>query len=214
MGNGDVNIWTTVNGVKRPAVIKKVLYIPGLSTNLFSIAAVTDLGWKVTFTGSEVHFSSEQDNLIMNGERMGRTLYLLMIHPRSQQEKEEGQTSLALPPSVSPGLSLWHRRLAHVNYKTIIKMALNGIVEGLDLSKTTIPLEPCAGCAYGKHQRSPFPMGCIRATHAGQIIHSDLCYPMEKPTPSGYLYFALFISDYSGWHFVLLWHYFLLEIKI
>jgi hypothetical protein len=52
-------------------------------------------------------------------------------------------------------------------------------VEGL-LTNTIIPSTPCAGCAYGKHRRSPFPTGRIRATYTGQLIHSDLCGPMEK----------------------------------
>jgi hypothetical protein len=33
-------------------------------------------------------------------------------------------------------------------------------------------------CAYGKHQRSPFPTDRIRAKYNGQLIHFDLCGPM------------------------------------
>lgn len=198
-GYGDVHIWTTVGGEQKPATIKKVLYVPGLGTNLFSIAVVTDLGWTVTFTGTLVHFASMEDNVVMVGERIGRTLYLLAIQPRNQQD---GQDSVAFPSSLSPGLSTWHRRLAHVNYKTIIKMMSSGAVEGLDLASTVIPSEPCAGCAYGKHQRLPFSSGRTRATYTGELIHSDLCGPMERATPNGALYFALFIDDYSGWRFI------------
>jgi len=53
-GYGDVHIWTEVDGVKRPAIIRRVLYVPGLGTNLFSIRVVTKLGWTVTFTESQV----------------------------------------------------------------------------------------------------------------------------------------------------------------
>ena len=55
-GYGDVHIWTEVDGVKRPAIIRKVLYVPGLGTNLFSIRVVTKLGWTVTFAESQVVF--------------------------------------------------------------------------------------------------------------------------------------------------------------
>jgi hypothetical protein len=41
---GDVNIWTEVNGDRKAATIKKVLYVPGLGINLFFIAAATYLG--------------------------------------------------------------------------------------------------------------------------------------------------------------------------
>ncbi len=149
----------------------------------------------------------------MVGEQVERGLYLLKIHPHSVNDYhdkqlnfthpteggQDYQVNLALVSSISPGLSTWHRRLAHVNYQTIfIKMASSGVVDGLDLANTIIPSTPCAGCAYGKHQRSPFPTGCIRATYTGQLIHSDLCGPMEKSAPNGCLYFALFINDYSG----------------
>ena len=81
-------------------------------------------------------------------------------------------------------------------------MASSGVVDGLDLENTTIPMPPCAGCGYGKHQRSPFLTGPTRATYTGQLIHSDLCGPMEKSTPNGCLYFVLFIDDYSGFRFI------------
>ncbi len=81
-------------------------------------------------------------------------------------------------------------------------MAISKVVDGLDLASEDIPKHPCASCAYGKHQRLPFPTGRTRATYKGQLVHSDLCGPMEKPTPNGALYFALFIDDLSGYRFV------------
>ena len=81
-------------------------------------------------------------------------------------------------------------------------MASNGVVDGLDIANMTIRSTTCTGCAYGKHQRSPFPSGRTRATYTGQMIHSDLCGPMEKPTSNGCWYFALFIDDYSGFLFI------------
>ena len=199
-GSGDVQVWiTTTDGVKKPATIKGVLYVPGLGTNLFSIAAATDLGWMATFTGAHVYFSSADEKNLMFGKRVGRTLYHLAINPRYEEENE---STIALPSSISPGISTWHRRLAHVSYNTIVKMASSGVVDGLDIASAVIPSEPCTGCAYGKHQRLKFPVGRVRATYTGQLIHSDLCGPMEKATPNGARYFVLFIDDYSGWRFI------------
>ena len=81
-------------------------------------------------------------------------------------------------------------------------MGSSGVVDGLDLVNTTVPMTPCAGCAYSKRQRSPFPTGRTRATYTGQLIHCDLCGPMEKSTPNGCLYFVLFIDDFSGFRFI------------
>jgi hypothetical protein len=48
-GYGDVNIWATINGQQKASVLKNVLYVPNIGTNLFSIAAATDLGLRVIF---------------------------------------------------------------------------------------------------------------------------------------------------------------------
>ena len=198
-GYGDAHVWTEIDDQKKPAVLKRVLYVPGLGTNLFSIAAATDLEWKATFTDTRVHFTTGNGDPIMAGERVGRTLYLLDIKPRHNMENQQ---PLACASSLSPGLATWHRRFAHTSLKTIIKMARSGIVEGLDLASTETPSEPCPGCQYGKHQRSPFPIGRKRATYSGQLIHSDICGPMEKATTGGALYFVLFIDDHSGMRFI------------
>ena len=44
LGQGDVEFSSTVEGVTRLGTIKGVLYVPGLGTNLFSIASATDAG--------------------------------------------------------------------------------------------------------------------------------------------------------------------------
>lgn len=83
-------------------------------------------------------------------------------------------------------------------------MVKGDLASGLDPANTHIPSKACVGCVLGKHQRFPFPEGRIRATHKGQLIHADLCGTMGKPTPSGSIYFVLFINDYSGWRFIFL----------
>ena len=123
-----------VTGSPPPSRKSYVLYVPGLGINLFSIAAATDLGWKVTFVDTMVHISSEKNTKIIVGERVGRNLYLLAIQARYKEEP----TSFALASSVSPAISTWHRRLAHLNYYTIVKMASSDVVEGLDLANKTI----------------------------------------------------------------------------
>ena len=198
-GYGDVDVWTHVDGKRKAMTIKNVIYVPGLGKNLLSIAAVTEMGWTVTFAGSQVQFTSRDNDVTMVGERVGKTLYLLAISPRNPSDQpSEG----AFISSLSTSLATWHRRLAHVNPKTILRMASRKLVDGLELTNTSTPLHPCAACAYGKQRRSSFPTGRTRASRPGELIHSDLCGPMEKASPSGALYFALFIDDFSGYRFI------------
>jgi len=56
----------------------------------------------------------------------------------------------------------------------------------------------CEGCILGKMQRAKFPKdGSIRATSKLQLVHSDVCGPMQTPSLGNYLYFVTFIDDYS-----------------
>jgi hypothetical protein len=46
-----------------------------------------------------------------------------------------------------------------------------------------------------KWPRCPSGHRLLPSPDSGQLIHSDICGPMEKATPGGALYLALFIDD-------------------
>jgi hypothetical protein len=121
---------------------------------------------RVTFT--------PESGLVMIGEKFGSSLYLLDINHTNEEDQVSSETCAFLlrPSAISPGITTWHRRFAHVHYPKIIKMATNDIFKGLNLVNTTILIEPCSGCAFGKHQRSPFLSGTFGATYPGEMIHS------------------------------------------
>lgn len=50
-----------------------VLYVPNLGVNLFSIAAITELGVTVHFIVARVSFN-KNESVVMVGERIGKTL--------------------------------------------------------------------------------------------------------------------------------------------
>lgn len=50
--------------------------------------------------------------------------------------------------------------------------------------------------------RLPFPTGRIRAKEVGELIHSDVCGPMQETSLSGARYYVLFKDDCSGWRVV------------
>jgi transposase InsO family protein len=97
-------------------------------------------------------------------------------------------------------LKLWHERLCHVSLNTIQKMFQEKAVNGLNLevcSDTSAPL--CADCMKGKMTRLPFSSGRNRANEIGQLIHSDVCGPIQVASPGGSRYYVIFKDDYSGW---------------
>lgn len=61
-------------------------------------------------------------------------------------------------------LRLLHRRMAHVNYKTLRYMVRNGIVRGSDFN--TERVEDCETCIQAKRPRET--IGCVQPNRADQ----------------------------------------------
>ena len=53
------------------------------------------------------------------------------------------------------------------------------------------------GFAQGKNTNNTFPKSNRKAKGILDIIHSDICGPMQTTSLSGYSYYASFIDDYS-----------------
>ncbi len=89
--------------------------------------------------------------------------------------------------------SLWHQRLGHT---TKLK-ELKDLVNRVDFSaEKEVPF--CEGCLEVKLSRKPYkPVGKIRSKCKLQLIHSDVCGPMQAESIGGAKYFVTFIDDYS-----------------
>jgi hypothetical protein len=82
---------------------------------------------------------------------------------------------------------LWHRRLAHINYKALpyICKVVTGLPE-LKVDHEGV----CNGCAQGKNIKNPFPKRDNKAEGVLELIHSDVCGPMPSSSISGYVYYV------------------------
>ncbi|KAL0284939.1 UNVERIFIED_CONTAM: hypothetical protein Scaly_2834200 [Sesamum calycinum] len=67
--------------------------------------------------------------------------------------------------------------------------------EGLLGSLTKVNLPTCEPCMVGKACRKPFGKA-KRATHPLELVHSDICRPMNVRARHGAFYFLTFIDDY------------------
>jgi hypothetical protein len=111
--------------------------------------------------------------------------------------REDNLYKLIVPALVHDSISLselWHKRLAHLHYRAL--PALGRMVTGLP------PLHVeddgvCRGCALGKNAKGMFSNSDNRSKGILDLIHSDLCGPMIVASLSGYLYYVIFIDDYS-----------------
>jgi hypothetical protein len=78
-------------------------------------------------------------------------------------------------------------------------MATLGSVAGLALFNDKLHLSThCRGCLLGKMSRASFLSTRTRGTHVGDIVHSDVCGPIQICTPSGARFFVTFKDDFSS----------------
>lgn len=55
----------------------------------------------------------------------------------------------------------------------------------------------CQGCASKKQVKGPFPSSKSRTSQVLHLAHSDLCRPMPITSLDGYLYYIIFVDDFS-----------------
>ena len=70
-------------------------------------------------------------------------------------------------------MNLWHARLGHISEKRI-----NKLTQLLDLTKEQ-ELPTCESCLKGKMIKSPFVRQVERAKHLLDLIHTDVCGPLN-----------------------------------
>ena len=95
---------------------------------------------------------------------------------------------------------LWHCRLGHISIKRMKKLHSDGLLESLDYES----LGTCEPCLIGKMTKRPFSETMERATNLLEIIHTDVCGPMNIETRDRYHYFLTFTDDLSRYGYIYL----------
>jgi hypothetical protein len=152
-----------------PLHLSDVLFVLGMRRNLVSISALEDKGYKVSFSNV---IGFQEDNL-----------YKLTFHP----------VQALVIDSISVS-ELQHIRIAHLHYialPTLGKMVTR--LPPLRVEHDGV----CRGYSPGKNAKWTFSNSDNRSKGILYRIHSDLCGPMTIASLSGYLYYLIFIDDYS-----------------
>lgn len=92
---------------------------------------------------------------------------------------------------------VWHRRFGHRYTAAIKELAQKQLATGIKISDCGRNIV-CEDCIKGKLARKPFPKESETQTHAAlDLVHTDVCGPMQTPTPGNNKYFMTIIDDYS-----------------
>ncbi|KAA0058181.1 gag/pol protein [Cucumis melo var. makuwa] len=97
------------------------------------------------------------------------------------------------------GISSW-RQLEAGEMTMIERLVKNGLLSGLE--ENSLPI--CESCLEGKMTKRPFTGKGHRAKEPLELVHSDLCDPMNVKARGGFEYFITFTDDYSRYVYVYL----------
>ena len=118
----------------------------------------------------------KDDTEILQGNRCEGGLYCI-----KGNNYTEGQEALLVIKKTK--IQDWHRKLGHLSYKNMTELL--GKVTELDYTKKEINTQnlTCAICAESKQARIPFGESRKGAKRPLEIVHTDICGPVE-PTVS------------------------------
>ena len=72
------------------------------------------------------------------------------------------------------------------------------MVDGMNCDNDIDSQRDCEACGLGKMQKKPFPkQNQHRATRPYEIVHSDVCGPMQVESKGGSRYLLTFTDDFS-----------------
>jgi transposase InsO family protein len=181
-------------------VLDRTLVVPGLEKKLISVYGLCQSGYNVLFDSTDMSCRITRGTSTIEAVLDGRLWVLRQSHMVKVKDedvalKKDAGTHFTRGPQ---SLQTWHLRMNHVNVGALRRMAKEKKVFGLELKEESIEIPPCVGCAYGKHSREPFrtktPDG--RKKKLLELVHTDLCGPMEVPTVQGGKWYILtFIDD-------------------
>ncbi|CAM8929272.1 unnamed protein product [Rhodiola kirilowii] len=125
-GKGTGNWLWDIEGSDLP-VLKDTLLVEGLKVNLISISQLCDGGYHVNFTHNSCQVLDKDGGILMKGSRAANNCYLI----GSDGTGSGTGTGTACLSSQADEMSLWHRRLGHLNLKTLKKFCSSGLIRGM-----------------------------------------------------------------------------------
>ena len=166
IGKGKINVITYTKTGEKNCYLDDVLFVPELTMNLLSLSATLDKGYDIHSNKDEVIISKNSDEFVI-GKRCNRLFKLLMI--------VEGKNSECANIANVSEYELWHKKIGHQNREYVQRFLRHFDINN-SINKTDYF---CDDCVIGKQTRSVYKRSVTSTSKIGDLIHSDLCGPME-----------------------------------
>lgn len=183
-GVGNARIWYHGNKLIQ-IKLENVLYVPHLDGNIISVNQIMKKGFQVQFINNMCEI--KRRGIVVATAELRNNMFVLPIIEKALTAKNHNSNCL----------HSWHRKLGHRDPVAIKKIIDKKLGNNIDISCCGIH-GVCTTCLEGKLTRKSFSKESEKkSSEVLDLIHSDLCGPMQTETPSKKRYLMTMIDDYS-----------------
>ncbi|GJU23146.1 retrovirus-related pol polyprotein from transposon TNT 1-94 [Tanacetum coccineum] len=176
--------------------ISRVYYVEGLGHNLFSVRQFCDADLEVPFRKNTCFIRNLEGVDLLSGSR-DTNLYTISLDDMLKT------SPICLLSTTSKNKRwLWHRRLSHLNFCTLNKLAKDSLARGIPKLKFQKD-HLCSACVLGKSKKSSHqPKAEDTNPEKLYILHMDLCGSMCVASTNEKRYILVIVNDYSRFTWV------------
>ncbi|GJV89010.1 hypothetical protein Tco_1532948 [Tanacetum coccineum] len=202
-GGGKITSKGTIKTCKLE--FENVYFLKELKYNLFSVSQICDNKNNVLFTDSEClvlgkDFKVDDSHVLLRTPRQ-HNMYSIDLN---NIVPHKNLTCLIAKASVDESM-MWHRRLGHLNFKTMNKLVRNNLVRGLP-SKSFENDHTCVACLKGKQHKASCKTKLVNSVSKPlHTLHMDLFGPTSVSSLNHKWYCLVVTDDFSRftWTFFL-----------
>ncbi|UYV74280.1 hypothetical protein LAZ67_11002829 [Cordylochernes scorpioides] len=196
---GNIGMTTSTGQEFSIVQIRDVLHVPNLRSNLLSVCELTKRGNTIIFNNEGAKIFNKENNLIAEAQIKDR-MFITEAGLRIDNSRKP-DNAMATSNTSNDKISIWHRRLNHLNQAYMKEMTQGNLVYGHDIKYRNLP--ECDSCIMGKLSSEPYnPVTRNNTTEPLELIHMDLCGPMANKSLGGSRYFFVLVDDFSKRTFV------------
>lgn len=173
------------DGQMKRITVNDVLFAPSIRGNLLSVKRLVDNGYEITFGKDVCEIKKGGVRVAAMDEKSG--LYKVR-QPNKAYAIQDGHKENCIH-------SL-HRIFGHRDETAIKEMCTKGLIDGIQIADCGIR-QQCEVCLKAKITRLPFGKSTSKSNGVLDLIHSDVCGPMQTMSPGGKRYVLTFIDDFS-----------------
>ena len=163
--------------------------MPELKNNLLSIGQLQAKNLTIMFQSGKCKVFHPEKGLLMETDMAANRMFILNV-------VAQPNSSTCFNTVTEDEGYLWHCRYGHLGFKGLQTLDLKRMVTALPHLKSST--KTCRDCLVGKQHRESFPSHSTwRANHILQLVHADICGPINPEFNSGKRYFLTLTDDFS-----------------